>query len=230
MRVGAQGIAFAIPINDAVEIASRLLAQTTGDRLLLGMTVSTQYDQGRPRVVVLQAADDGANAMGLKSGDRITAVDGKPVSRSLDFYCALLEKRPGDDLQLAVTGGGTVSLAAARTVTLPLQAATDTATQVAWKPLGLELAIASESEMVGRHPNYNKGLKVIRVRPNSPAEDEGIQPGDVLVAMHGYKTESFENLSYILRQPDLLQKRSFVFYILRNKDPLFGQLRLAESK
>lgn len=230
MRVGAQGIAFAIPINDAVEIASRLLAQTTGDRLLLGLSVSTQYEKGQPRVIVLQAADSDSAASGLKPGDRITAVDGKPVSRSLDFYCALLDKRPGDSLQLAVTSGSPVSLAAARTVTLPLQAATDAATQIAWKPLGLELALASEAEMAGRHPNYNKGLKVVRVRPNSPAEDEGIQPGDVLVAMHGFKTESFENLAYILRQPDLLQKRSFVFYILRNKDPLFGQLRLAEAK
>jgi serine protease Do len=81
--------------------------------------------------------------------------------------------------------------------------------------------------MAGRHPNYQRGLKVVRVRPESPAAEEGIQPGDVLVAMHGYKTESFENLAYILRQPDLQEKRSFVFYILRNKDPLFGQLRLA---
>jgi serine protease Do len=230
MRVGAQGIAFAIPINDAVEIASRLLAQTTGDRLLLGMSVTTQYDNDVPHVVVLQAGGSAPEGSDLVPGDRITAVDGQPVSRSLDFYCALLDKRPGDTLQLSLAKQGPVSLASSRTVTLQLEAATDSSTQIAWRPLGLELVVASESEMSGRHPNYNRGLKVVRVRPSSPAEEEGIQPGDVLVAMHGYKTESFENLAYILRQPDLQQKRTFVFYILRDKDPLFGQLRLAEAK
>ncbi len=230
MRVGAQGIAFAIPINDAVEIASRLLAQTTGDRLLLGMSVTTQYDNDVPHVVVLQAGGEGEAENVLLPGDRITAVDGHPISRSLDFYCALLDKRPGDSLQLSLAKQGPVSLASSRTVTLKLDAATDNSTQIAWRPLGLELVVASEAEMTGRHPNYSRGLKVVRVRPNSPAEEEGIQPGDVLVAMHGFKTESFENLAYILRQPDLQQKRTFVFYILREKDPLFGQLRLAEAK
>lgn len=230
MRVGAQGIAFAIPINDAVEIASRLLAQTTGDRLLLGMTVTTKYENGQPRVVVLQAADGDSQSAGLKPGDRITAVEGKPIGRSLDFYRSLLDKRPGESLELTVAGEGPVSLARSRTITLPLQAASESASQIAWRPLGLELVPASEAEMVGRHPNYSRGLKVVRVRPNSPAAEEGIQPGDILVAMHGFKTESFDNLTYILRQPDLQEKRSFVFYILRNKDPLFGQLRLAGAK
>jgi len=228
MRVGAQGIAFAIPINDAVEIASRLVAETTGDRLLLGLSVTTQYENSQPRVVVLQTGTQGSKAdPGLSAGDRITAIDGRPVARSLDFYCALLEKRPGDKLELSVASNNPISLASARTVSITLEGATDNSTQIAWKPIGLELAVATESEMAGRHPNYQRGLKVVRVRPESPAAEEGIQPGDVLVAMHGYKTESFENLAYILRQPDLQEKRSFVFYILRNKDPLFGQLRLA---
>lgn len=84
--------------------------------------------------------------------------------------------------------------------------------------------------MAGRHANYKQGLKVIRVRPQSPAEKEGIQAGDILVAMHGWKTESIENLAYILEQPELFQDKSFMFFILRGREPFFGQMRLSETK
>ena len=81
--------------------------------------------------------------------------------------------------------------------------------------------------MKGRHPKYSKGLKVTRVRAGSPAEAEGIIEGDVLVAMHGWKTESIDNLSYVLEQEDVKKKKGFLFYILRDKEPFWGEMRIA---
>ena len=81
--------------------------------------------------------------------------------------------------------------------------------------------------MVGRHATYKRGLKVVDVRPGSPADSEGILEGDVLVAMAGYKTESLENLQWVLEQPDLQKEASFMFYILREKEPFWGKMRVA---
>ena len=52
--------------------------------------------------------------------------------------------------------------------------------------------------------------------------------GDVIVAMHGYKTESIENLTYVLKRSDVLERESFMFYILRDKEPFWGQMRVAQ--
>ena len=82
--------------------------------------------------------------------------------------------------------------------------------------------------MHNRHPNYKRGLRVKSVRPGSPAEDEGIVAGDILVAMHGWKTESLENLAYILQRPDVIEQNDFMFYILRDKEPFWGQMRVAK--
>ena len=101
-------------------------------------------------------------------------------------------------------------------------------TSIAWRPLGLKLASVSEKEMASRHPNYKRGLRVTAVRPHSPAEEEGIMPGDILVAMHGWKTESFENLAYILQRPDVVERKDFMFHILRDKEPFWGQMRVAQ--
>ena len=93
----------------------------------------------------------------------------------------------------------------------------------------MKLSQATASEMEGRHPNYQKGLKVTSVRDESPAENEGILPGDILVAMHGWKTESLQNLQYILDQPDIKSRKNFMFYILREKEPFWGKLRVASQ-
>ena len=52
--------------------------------------------------------------------------------------------------------------------------------------------------------------------------------GDILVAMHGWKTESLENLKYILQRDDIVQQKDFKFFILRDKEPFWGQMRVAK--
>jgi serine protease Do len=74
---------------------------------------------------------------------------------------------------------------------------------------------------------YRGGLTVLDVKPGSPAAQQGIRRGDVLVGMHVWETISLENIAYILDRDDLGQLDSVVFYIVRGSDTLFGHLRLA---
>ena len=228
VRVGAQGIAFAIPINDAIEVAARLIAQSTGAQITHGLSLETSYSGDKPRIIVQSCERDSTAATnGLKTGDQIVSVDGVTVVRAIDFQKAMIDRRAGDTVQLTISNE---TYPAGKTIPLALTQAPDTMAYVAWKPLGLQMEPASEAEMAGRHANYQRGQKVVQVRAGSPAEKEGIQPGDILVAMHGYKTESIENLAYILKQPEVQDKKNFLFYILRNRDPFFGQLRIADTR
>ena len=99
---------------------------------------------------------------------------------------------------------------------------------LAWNDLGVKVVEVSEDEMAGMHANYARGLRVTRVRNNSPAETEGFRPGDIIVAMHGWKIESIDHLAYVLKEEDVRQREDFMFYVLRQKEPYWGQMRIAE--
>jgi serine protease Do len=85
-----------------------------------------------------------------------------------------------------------------------------------------------QSEFNRLGTRYRGGLTVLDVRPSSPAAQQGIRRGDVLVGMHVWETISLENISYILDRDDLSRLDSIVFYIVRGSETLYGHLRLAQ--
>jgi len=223
VRIGAQGIAFAIPVNDALEVAAELMEKMVESRVFHGMALKTIYVDEEPQVVVtsVKAASPAANA-GISRGTRILQFAGRSVEHAMDVSSSLLETTEPSRLTMKVQKGTTVDH-----VAFELEQQRDTSSGLAWKPLGVKLAQVSASEMEGRHPNYKRGLRVVEVRDDSPAESEGIMVGDVIVAMHGWKTETVENLSYILEREDIDTQKSLMFYILRDNEPFWGQIRVA---
>ncbi len=230
VRMGAQGIAFAIPVNDAMEVAARLMSEIVEDNIYHGMVTRTIYVEDRAKLVV-EAVTPGspAAAVGISTGDEIVAIDGQATHLELDLYRALLATDSNQSIRLSVQHAGSVQdveLTLVSSDARPQLSAAD----AAWATVGLELTPATGEEMKDRHPNYEQGLRVLRVRPSSPAEDAGITTGDVLVAMHGWKTETMDNLTYILEQPDIKQQKEFMFYVLRDRKPFFGQMRIASRR
>jgi serine protease Do len=224
VRIGAQGIAFAIPVNDAIEVAAELMSQIVPGEIMHGLSTRTVYVDDRPQLVVESVLPRSPAAqVGLVDGDRIVSINGKEVSWDLDFQTALLNSVTDKTLSLGVVHADQRSDVVLKLTT----SSTISPTSIAWVPLGLKLDPISAKEMANRHPNYKRGLRVLEVRPNSPAEAEGIMPGDILVAMHGWKTETLENLAYVLQRPDVASQKSFMFYILRDKEPFWGQMRVA---
>lgn len=229
VRIGAQGIAFAIPVNDAIEVAADLLEELSTDDMYHGIALRTKYVNDRSQLQVASISEKSpAKDIAIRSGDRLISVNGEPVASRLDFQTALLRSRASGKLTVGVNHEGEVKekelILSRRT---SKAAPVITASSLAWSPIGLKLTQASEAELRNRHPNYKKGLRVTQVRPNSPAETEGIMPGDILVAMHGWKTESLENLAYILQRPDIVKQKNFMFFILRDKEPFWGEMRVA---
>jgi serine protease Do len=67
-------------------------------------------------------------------------------------------------------------------------------------------------------------MRVVDVRPGSPAAKEGIRGGDILVGMHGWETASDQDIDYIVTRPKLAEIGSMKFYVLRGKTMLYGHL------
>jgi len=106
-----EGIGFAIPVNDAMEVAEQLIKNgKVTDRATLGVylqTLTAQQGNYTPGVYVTNVIDgSGAQAAGLKAYDKIVGADGKEVSSYPDLSAILKTKKPGDTIDLTIDRDG----------------------------------------------------------------------------------------------------------------------------
>ncbi|MDD3469197.1 MAG: trypsin-like peptidase domain-containing protein [Thermoguttaceae bacterium] len=234
VRENAQGIGFAIPVDRAMSVASRLLLQMGERTAQHGMAL--EPETGR---VVSVTPGSAAEHAGIQTGDQIVQIDDQKIERKLDSERALLERTAGETLQLSVkrTPGEMQSIAMTltrpsvayadqndpqndevRVVTARLPADSDPT----WDQFGMSLTPASEQEVKQQSNGfYTGGLKVVAVRPGSPAANQSVQAGDMLVGLHRWKTLKLSDIPEILgRIPP--EEKNIKFYILRNGTTLSG--------
>lgn len=234
VRVGANSIAFAIPIDQAIDVAGRMIAEYNEGRVWLGVAAAAKEDAKQPGVVVTKVEDNSpALVGGLKPGDEIVRVGNRIVGGPLDFELALLELQPGQRVGFAVKRGGTETTVDVEAVE-PATNDPRLVIQRIWNVIGIQVEPLSAASMrqlnsrMGGKP-YNGGMKVIRVRAGSPAESYEIRPGDVLVGLHKYETTSLNDLDMILKSPDFKTTPQTNFYIVRRFQTLEGKIRIAQS-
>jgi serine protease Do len=228
VRVGAQGIGFAIPIDEALEVAARLMNVEKIDQTNHGIVGKTVCEPAR-RMFVVTSIREGtpADKAGLKPGDVVTAVGKHKIERALDIELAILGNKAGDELTIETKRDNqplSSSLALGQ-VTRNLKPAL---ADRLWTQLGVRLSVMNPAEFQRLGTRYHGGLTVLDVRVGSPAAQQGVRRGDVLVGMHVWETVSLENMAYILDREDLPRLDPVVFYIVRGSDTLFGHLRLAQ--
>ncbi len=226
VRVGAQGIGFALPIDQATEIAAKLLSvERAGGTGAQGETrivdrasqfVLTQVDTGSP-----------AAAAGLQVGDVVKSVNGKAVLRSLDWERALIAANPHDSLPIEVDREGQ-GISSKLVLSAAGKSADSSVDDLAWSVLGLKFASADPASLsTSGETRYRGGLRITAVRPDGPAAQRGVRRGDVLVGMHKWETISLENITYILNNPEFRAAQPIKFYVLRGEETLYGHLRVS---
>ena len=112
----AEGLGFAIPINDAIKVAQELLENgyVTG-RPYLGITylgvedaqTAAQLGVNAYGVYVVEVVKGGpADKAGLKSGDRIVSIDGTEIGTKDDLSALMQKHTAGDSLAITIARGG----------------------------------------------------------------------------------------------------------------------------
>jgi serine protease Do len=230
VRVGAQGIGFAIPIDEALDVAARLMSIERHDQATHGIVGKTVCEPSRRTFVVSSVKSDSpAAASGLKAGDTIAKIGERPIERALDVELALLGSKAEEEIAIELLRDGkTVNekIAVARVTRSQLKPAL--ADRI-WTTLGLRLAPMDVAAFKELGTRYRGGLSVVAVRAGGPAAQQGIKPDDVLVGMHVWETVSLENIAYILDREDLARLDPLTFYIVRGSDTLYGHLRIASK-
>ena len=124
---GSIGLGFAIPVNQAEDVAQQLIATGTAQHAYLGVsladgTATLAGAQRSAAVIGTVSSGSAAARAGLAAGDAVTAVNGRTITSADQLIGTIRALRPGTSVQLTVVRGG-----ASRTVSLTLTTAPATA-------------------------------------------------------------------------------------------------------
>lgn len=236
VRVGAQGIGFAIPVDKAIEVAAGIIAahrKTAMDDLL---SVETIFKDSSSYVRVAQVSKSGKFTSGdLREGDTLTSVGGTKINNRLEYEFALADVSPDRSVEMHYTRNGTSGVASVSLKPVTRMVSTVSATskgieERVWRQFGLRLQTADPARVQQTDPSYKGGMRVIEVREQSPAQAALIHSGDILVGLLEWQTPNWDDLVWIVNSPEMKQASSPDFHILRGKGVYYGKLEVGKKQ
>ncbi|MFN3821901.1 MAG: PDZ domain-containing protein, partial [bacterium] len=223
-----QGIGFAIPINLARKVMEQLIATGEVRRGYLGI-VPSELDPVKREALGLDPQTKGvlvedvqvgtpADKGGLKGGDVVLEIDGKPVDNVTDFRFRIADHPPGSDLRLTILRDGkrkefTFKLADRKDF---LASGQRQQPRLRGDKYWLGIEVAETNSEWGRRFGVEdlKGVVVVSVQPNSPA-DGILQPGDVIVEIGEIEITSGKDYQEA-KEKFKTRTRAIPFWVIRD--------------
>jgi serine protease Do len=183
-----QGIGFAIPINTAKSVISQLKEKGKVTRGWIGVSVQTvtpeianSFGLKEPKGALVGdiALGGPADSAGAKRGDIITEFDGKNIKNMSDLPRIVAETPVGKEVDMKVLREG-------KEINLRLKVAEMTEERLASQMSVPEKDIGITVANIDPHLQREFGIKdksgvvVVNIEPGSPADDAGIQAGDII--------------------------------------------------
>ncbi len=204
------GMGFAIPSQIAQPIVNKLVQHGKVDHGRIGVSISDVTPENAKFFDLKNAtgalitdvqADSPAAKAGLKTGDVVKEVDGKPIEDASELQMAVGLKSPGDKVNLQVMRDGktsnyTVSLVPLEESNGSERAANGPKDKVRW---GIGLADPSQDVRSQLQlPDGVKGAVVTNVQPGSPADNAGLSRGDVILQVNRKDTKTAADVKQAL--------------------------------
>jgi serine protease Do len=226
---GYQGLSFSIPIEVATKVKDQIVATGTVRHAKLGVTIqevnqaladSFKLDSPSGALVASVEKGSAADKAGLQPGDVIRKLDGKPIVASGDLPAIVSLATPGDHVTLEVwRDGGKRDLVAQLGSATKEKVAANKADQ-GTPPGRLGLALRPLDPQEQRAAGLNNGLVIEQAA--GPAEQAGVEPGDVLLSLNGTPVRSVDQVR------DLLAKagKTIALLVQRGDTKIFVPVRL----
>ena len=233
---GYEGIGFAMPSNTVIGVYNDLIGPehkvirgSIGVQFQASLNPAVQRVYGfKSGVLVNQVTPKGpADQAGLKAGDIITTVDGKPIKDGDALVTDIAARKPGSTVHLGYVRGGQTSSA---TLTIA-----DRAKLYAAQPLsqngqnGPESAPNASEGKLGitveavPGPLASKGIKgvlVTQVKPGSFADESGLAPGLVITEINRQPVTSIEQFQSLVSA--LKAGQDVGFRVVDSRNPTAG--------
>jgi serine protease Do len=191
------GAGFAIPSQMVHATADELIAHGKVDHGYLGISMNDVTPENahffglhdaNGAIVAQVTPDSPASNGGLKQGDVITALNGHTIANGSELQVAVSEDRPGAKIALGIERDGkpmTVNLTVGEFGGGKDAEAADNDGSPKQGKLGLAVAeLTPDARQQIHAPARLSGVLVQQVRPESPADDAGLQPGDVILEVN----------------------------------------------
>ena len=185
---GFEGVGFAIPINRAKGILDALIE---GRKVLYGWLgiqiqditpdVAEYYGlQDRAGVLVYQVlADSPAQKAGMQDGDILKSFDGAPVKNARELVDVVSHAKVGRKAQVEIVREGKRMTMNVEVGERPSENELADGSADSWRGLQVAELTPQLAERFGLSPNDAGGV-VTEVKPNSPASESRLQPGDLI--------------------------------------------------
>ena len=191
---GYMGIAFAIPIDEAMRVADQLRSTGRVVRGRIGVTIAPVTKEvaesiglGRPVGAMVRGAESGgpAEKAGIEAGDIITKVDGKAIESSADLPRIIGGIKPGSRIKLQVFRRGdyrdmTVTVAEFEADQPSRAAQSEGGANPATKS-ALGLSVSELTDAQRRELKIRGGVRVDAV--DGAAARAGLREGDVILTL-----------------------------------------------
>ncbi len=207
----AEGIGFALPINQARSAMEQLRATGKVRRGYIGIQMTDLNDEAkeylrlpdRNGVLVQDVVAGGpAAAAGVQREDVIRKADGEAVKDGRDLLARIASRKPGDRIRLDLLRGGKAVTTELTLATRPDagtlrgeaqsgEAPEQPAESSSAEGLGIKVApLGAQDRQELKLPSAVQGVLVTDVETGSEADDAGVQPGVVITAVNDHPVRS----------------------------------------
>jgi serine protease Do len=235
---GSIGIGFAIPSDMIRTVVSQLESSGHVTRGYIGveaqqvsttMAKALHVSENAGALIANVKSDAPAARAGVEPGDVITSVNGQAVKNPRDLAVNIAAVKPGDDVKLQVLHDGETRSVSVKVGDMPSeQTASSDHSQERRERIGLALApLSPDLRDQLDLPDGTNGVVVRNVEPGSPAEQAGLQAGDVIVGVGGKKVTSPSEAASAIRGS--AKDHAVALRIIRNGEPLFVGVNLDQS-
>jgi len=231
---GSVGIGFAIPASTAEAIIADLKDDGNVTRGWLGVQIQKVSEDiaasiglDKPSGTLVAAVTDGSPAekSGLRTGDTILKVNGADIKGPKELSRAVARIKPGTSVDMTVFRDGKQRDIKVSIGEMPgeKQASVNperNSGPAADQKLGLALAPAEDGE----------GVVVADVMPGSPAAEQGIRQGDVILEVDGAFVDQPVAAVAAIRQSSAKSGKSPVLLLVKNdRGQRFVALKIAKG-
>ncbi len=203
------GMGFAIPSQIVQPTVETLIRDGKVTHAFIGIQISDvtpdnakffQMNKAEGAVITEVVPDTPGAKAGLRTGDAITELDGKPVTDAGQLQMTVGQKRPGDTIHLQIVRDSKPTSIAVTLEALGGDKGTETAGSEHGKGRwGLSLADLTpdvRNELQAEASVH--GAIVEDVKPGSPADNAGLQRGDIIMEVNRRPVKSAADVAQVL--------------------------------